>query len=94
MTTTPTPTRTTGGTAACRVPMDSMSQLMSNKDHSIRPSAVLPASKHELALMIRLAVFPTLTILNLTLGGWFTAGTSSFARSSSRQSRCRSSSTG
>lgn len=52
--------------------MDSMSQLMSNKDHSTRPSAVLPASKHELALMIWLAVFPTLTILNLTLGGWFT----------------------
>lgn len=29
-----------------------------------------PPSKHQLALMIWLAVFPTLTILNLTLGGW------------------------
>lgn len=44
---------------------------MSNHDHSIRPLAVLPPSKHELALMIWLAVFPTLTILNLTLGDWF-----------------------
>ena len=29
-----------------------------------------PPSKHQLALMIWLAVFPTLTLLNLTLGGW------------------------
>lgn len=29
-----------------------------------------PPSKHQLALMIWLAVFPTLTVLNLTLGGW------------------------
>ena len=35
-----------------------------------RPSAVPPPSKHQLALMIWLAVFPTLTILNLALGDW------------------------
>ena len=29
-----------------------------------------PPSRHQLALMIWLAVFPTLTILNLTLGDW------------------------
>lgn len=31
---------------------------------------VRPPSKHQLALMIWLAVFPTLTALNLALGGW------------------------
>jgi antibiotic biosynthesis monooxygenase (ABM) superfamily enzyme len=34
------------------------------------PGAVGPPTKHQLALMIWLAVFPTLTILNLTLGDW------------------------
>lgn len=29
-----------------------------------------PLSKHQLALMIWIAVFPTLTALNLTLGPW------------------------
>ncbi len=29
-----------------------------------------PPTKHQLALMIWVAVFPTLTVLNLTLGGW------------------------
>ena len=29
-----------------------------------------PPSKHQLALMIWLAVFPTLTALNLVLGSW------------------------
>jgi antibiotic biosynthesis monooxygenase (ABM) superfamily enzyme len=29
-----------------------------------------PPSKHQLALMIWLAVFPTLTVLNLVLGDW------------------------
>ena len=29
-----------------------------------------PPTKHQLALMIWLAVFPTLTVLNLTLGYW------------------------
>ena len=35
-----------------------------------RPAAVPPPSKHQLALMIWIAVFPTLTILNLTLAPW------------------------
>jgi antibiotic biosynthesis monooxygenase (ABM) superfamily enzyme len=29
-----------------------------------------PPSKHEMALMIWLAVFPTLTVINLVLGDW------------------------
>ncbi|MFZ2014623.1 MAG: hypothetical protein WAV00_12425 [Nocardioides sp.] len=29
-----------------------------------------PPTKHQLALMIWLAVFPTLTVLNLVLGEW------------------------
>ncbi len=29
-----------------------------------------PPSKHQLALMIWLCVFPTLTTVNLALGGW------------------------
>jgi antibiotic biosynthesis monooxygenase (ABM) superfamily enzyme len=29
-----------------------------------------PPSRHQLAVMIWLAVFPTLTVLNLTLGPW------------------------
>ena len=31
---------------------------------------VPPPSKHQLALMIWLCVFPTLTVLNLVLGDW------------------------
>jgi antibiotic biosynthesis monooxygenase (ABM) superfamily enzyme len=31
---------------------------------------VAPPSKHQLAAMIWVAVFPTLTVLNLTLGPW------------------------
>jgi antibiotic biosynthesis monooxygenase (ABM) superfamily enzyme len=34
------------------------------------PAALGPPSKHQLALMIWLAVFPTLTVLNLALGDW------------------------
>ena len=34
------------------------------------PQATPPPTKHQLALMIWLAVFPTLTMLNLTLGDW------------------------
>jgi antibiotic biosynthesis monooxygenase (ABM) superfamily enzyme len=33
-----------------------------------QPRAVPPPTKHQLALMIWLAVFPTLTVLNLTIG--------------------------
>jgi antibiotic biosynthesis monooxygenase (ABM) superfamily enzyme len=36
----------------------------------VRPSAFGPPSKHQLAVMIWLAVFPTLTVLNLALGSW------------------------
>lgn len=35
-----------------------------------QPAAAGPPSKHQLALMIWLAVFPTLTALNLVLGDW------------------------
>ncbi len=34
------------------------------------PKPVRPPSKHELALMIWLCVFPTLTTINLLLGDW------------------------
>ena len=35
-----------------------------------QPIKAGPPTKHQLALMIWLAVFSTLTLLNLTLGGW------------------------
>ena len=35
-----------------------------------RPATPGPPSKHQLALMIWLAVFPTLTLLNLAFGDW------------------------
>ena len=41
---------------------------MSTEPMTPRSSAVAPPSKHQLALMIWLAVVPTLTILNLVLG--------------------------
>jgi len=34
------------------------------------PARTTPPSKHQLAVMIWLCVFPTLTALNLTLGSW------------------------
>ena len=34
------------------------------------PPRAAPPSRHQLALMIWLAVFPTLTALNLVLGDW------------------------
>jgi antibiotic biosynthesis monooxygenase (ABM) superfamily enzyme len=34
------------------------------------PTPVGPPTKHQLALMIWISVFPTLTVLNLTLGSW------------------------
>jgi antibiotic biosynthesis monooxygenase (ABM) superfamily enzyme len=37
---------------------------------TIRSAPPAPPSKHQLALMIWLAVFPTLTVLNLVLGNW------------------------
>jgi antibiotic biosynthesis monooxygenase (ABM) superfamily enzyme len=41
---------------------------MSNNAANPRP--VGPPTKHQLAVMIWLAVFPTLTALNLVLGDW------------------------
>lgn len=41
---------------------------MSKAHPSAQP--VGPPSKHQLALMIWVAVFPTLTILDLTVGPW------------------------
>lgn len=35
-----------------------------------RPVTAGPPSKHQLALMIWLAVFPTLTVINLAVGDW------------------------
>jgi antibiotic biosynthesis monooxygenase (ABM) superfamily enzyme len=43
---------------------------MSNKTTTPRTTTVPPPSKHQLALMIWLCVFPTLTVLNLALGDW------------------------
>ena len=43
---------------------------MPDEQPTTQPSRISPPSKHQLALMIWLAVFPTLTILNLTLGSW------------------------
>lgn len=37
---------------------------------SANPSVAGPPTKHQLALMIWLAVFPTLTVLNLILADW------------------------
>jgi antibiotic biosynthesis monooxygenase (ABM) superfamily enzyme len=34
------------------------------------PVSIGPPSKHQLAVMIWVAVFPTLTVLNLTIGLW------------------------
>jgi antibiotic biosynthesis monooxygenase (ABM) superfamily enzyme len=34
------------------------------------PSRIPPPTKHQLAIMIWLSVFPTLTVLNLAFGGW------------------------
>lgn len=36
----------------------------------MEPTPMTPPTKHQLALMIWLCVFPTLTALNLLLGGW------------------------
>jgi antibiotic biosynthesis monooxygenase (ABM) superfamily enzyme len=47
---------------------------MPTSDPALRPGASParpgPPSKHELALMIWLCVFPTLTVINLALGDW------------------------
>jgi antibiotic biosynthesis monooxygenase (ABM) superfamily enzyme len=42
---------------------------MTSTTQTPRRSAA-PPGRHQLALMIWLCVFPTLTVLNLTLSGW------------------------
>ncbi len=37
---------------------------------SLRPAPAGAPTKHQLALMIWLAVFPTLTVINFALGDW------------------------
>jgi antibiotic biosynthesis monooxygenase (ABM) superfamily enzyme len=41
---------------------------MTNNDNP--PAPTPPPSRHQLALMIWLCVFPTLTVINVTLAGW------------------------
>ncbi len=48
-------------------------------DNTRRTAPLPPPTKHQLALMIWIAVFPTLTVLNLALGGVL-AGASSLLR--------------
>jgi antibiotic biosynthesis monooxygenase (ABM) superfamily enzyme len=48
---------------------------MSTPAPASRPAGAAAPTKHELAVMIWLAVFPTLTVLNLTLGGWLSTMT-------------------
>ena len=43
---------------------------MTTPSPSSPPGAPGPPTRHQLALMIWLAVFPTLTVLNLVLGDW------------------------
>ncbi|WP_458780513.1 hypothetical protein [Arthrobacter sp. D3-16] len=43
---------------------------MSTHTNERQPVKVGPPTKHQLALMIWLAVFPTLTVINLALGEW------------------------
>ena len=43
---------------------------MSTDVHVPQTPRVVPPTKHQLALMIWLAVFPTLTVLNIALGPW------------------------
>jgi antibiotic biosynthesis monooxygenase (ABM) superfamily enzyme len=43
---------------------------MNSRPDPIAPAAPSPPSRHQLALMIWLCVFPTLTVINLVLGDW------------------------
>ncbi len=43
---------------------------MTSTSSDARPAKAGPPTKHQLAVMIWLAVFPTLTVLNLALDGW------------------------
>ena len=44
--------------------------MTTNAHPKATAAPVGPPSKHQLALMIWVAVFPTLTVLNLTIGPW------------------------
>lgn len=46
---------------------------MSNGPTATLAAQVPPPNKHQLALMIWVAVFPTLTAINLAFGGWLGA---------------------
>lgn len=43
---------------------------MSTQPTATRAAQVSPPNKHQLALMIWVAVFPTLTVINLAFGEW------------------------
>lgn len=43
---------------------------MNTRPETTPPVAASPPSRHQLALMIWLCVFPTLTAINLVLGSW------------------------
>jgi antibiotic biosynthesis monooxygenase (ABM) superfamily enzyme len=43
---------------------------MPNPATTARGAPVRPPSKHQLAVMIWLCVFPTLTVINVVLGDW------------------------
>ena len=60
----PAAARATTGTATTSTATTSTATTTS------QPVRTAPPSKHQLALMIWLAVFPTLTVLNLLLGEW------------------------
>jgi hypothetical protein len=77
-----TEVRPGNGNDACPLRVTSAPCLASSKpirtgDHRVTTSAppserrrVPPPSKHQLAIMIWLCVFPTLTVINLVLGDW------------------------
>lgn len=43
---------------------------MTSRTPTPTPAPIPPPSKHHLGVMIWLSVFPTLTVINLALGGW------------------------
>ena len=49
-----------------------MSNPVSRTSPKATPAQVGPPTKHQLALMIWLCVFPTLTVINLAFGDWLT----------------------
>lgn len=51
-------------------PSANASTSHSNAHSPAAPKPVGPPTKHQLAIMIWVAVFPTLTVLNLTIGPW------------------------